>query len=110
MRIIKINEIIEFHARISEKHYNLRIPYDNYENTGTHIIPYENNENHENLEISIENHCYEHIRISRESTKLMKILEFNARMTKIMKTIEFHKRIMKIIKINEFQLKNNENH
>ena len=96
--------------RITEKHYNLIIPYDNYEDAGTHRIPYENNENHENLEISIENHCYEHIIISREITKLMKILEFNARMTKIMKTIEFLKRIMKIMKICEFQLKNNENH
>ena len=62
------------------------------------------------FKFSIENNCYEHIRISREIMKLMKILEFKARMMKIMRTIEFHKRIMKIMKINEFQLKNNENH
>ena len=42
--------------------------------------------------------------------KLMKSLEFNARMTKIMKTIELLKRKMKIMKISEFQLKNNEKH
>ena len=100
MRIIKINEIIVFHTRIIEKHDNLNIPYDNYEDAGTHRISYENNENHENLKISIEKHCYEHIRISREIRKLMKILEFSARMTKIMKTIKFHKRTMKIMKMN----------
>ena len=91
---MKINEIIEFHMRITEKYENLRIPHDNYENTGTHRIPYENHENHENLEISFENNCYEHLRISREITKLIQILEFITRMTKIMKTNKFHKRIM----------------
>ena len=56
------------------------------------------------------NHCYEHLRISRDITKLMKILQFHTRIKKIMKTIEFTKSIMKIMKISEFQLKNNENH
>ena len=46
---MKINEIIEFHKRITEKHKNLRILHDNYENAGTHRIPYENHEKQENL-------------------------------------------------------------
>ena len=92
-----------------EKYENLKIPHDNYENTWTHRIPYENHENHENIEISIDTYCYEHLRISREITKQIQILEFNRRITKIMKTRKFHKRIMKIMKVSEFQLKNNEN-
>ena len=59
----------------------------NYENTRTHRIPYEKHENHENLQIANKNHGYEHLRISLEIPKLIKILEFNARITKIMKTI-----------------------
>ena len=55
---------------------NLKIPHDNYENIGTHRIPYENHENHEYLEISIDNYCYEHLRISREIMKQFQILEF----------------------------------
>ena len=70
---MKITEIIEFHTRIKEKNKNLRIPHDNYEKSGTHIIPYENQEYHENLEISFANHCYEHLIISRDITKLIKI-------------------------------------
>ena len=93
-----------------KKYENLWIPHDSYENYGIHIIPNENHKYNENLEISIANHCYEHLRISNDITKLVKILQFHMRIMKIMKTIEFTKSIMKIMKINEFHLKNNENH
>ena len=51
---------------ITEKYENLKIPHDNYENNGTHRIPYKKNENHENLEIPT-------------IIIVMNILEFHAR-------------------------------
>ena len=63
---MKINELIEFHMRITEKYENILIQNDNYENIGTHTIPCENHENHEILKFQL--------RII-----VMNILEFQAR-------------------------------
>ena len=75
----------------------------NYENNENHIIPNENYENNENLRIPIKNyemHENHKIPIEKQNAnimKIMKILIINN--CKIMKNLEFHARIMKIINI-----------
>ena len=48
--------------------------------------------------------------ISKYNNKILKILEFQARIWKIIKIVDFQERLMKILKIIEFHVQNHETH
>ena len=53
---MKIMKNVEFHARLTKKKTNYRIPYENYENHENHRIAYENPKNNKTQRIQCECH------------------------------------------------------
>ena len=68
------NELLRISCQNHENHENLIVPRQNHKNNQMFRIPCQNLENHQNL------------RIPFIILKIIKFIEFHARITKIMKT------------------------
>ena len=98
-RTTKIMKFLEFLARNHDNHANLIIQSQNIENHDIHIIQQQNNENHKKLIIPMPNHEHHEIhKIHRQNQENYENLMIPYRIMKIMKFIEFHARILNIMK------------